>query len=510
MLDERGRIKDGVVHVACLWYECAKAGGGCALKGEPPLYSLNGANVAKLSNFTGHTKNCPGCLLALSSTGNKRFTATDVVGAAALAQSPGVASAAAAVHAPSSKAKVQEAPKASEEPSKVIVLEYPHPKTKGSESFELLLGDLKDSRLDDGGMYTESTVNLLILDAIARSGFSESVLFFSTRMCQLVDKSHEKALAAHAALDAEDQTQTQFAELLEDAHLDLYERLTRTTPATLSSTSKGAHVDCLGANLSRLMHDLPNVDLAIFVRSAGLHFSIAMCIVPDVDSLHSFHLDSTGAHAEWMSVRLMPFLYTVSIHAFKIRVRDSVGEGVNAHEEAVRLIEADTLTLTEMTRVDVQVQPGESNACGPASVYFTEMLLSMMRKATEDDEFEPLVVLCDALSAVKVKKEAYLMLRPALKTRLLEMSLSYQARVGKAQASNGKATSGSKATASGGKVAAASGGKAVEASGGKTEASSSKRKAPEKQQAAKKPKPTDKELREAHSGGIAAMFAKKP
>ena len=87
----------------------------------------------------------------------------------------------------------------------------------------------------------------------------------------------------------------------------------------------------------------------------------------------------------------MPFLYTLSTYAFELRVRAELPNGVDVKAEAIRRYEAGELALSQMCMVNVEVQPKDSMACGPASVYFTDILLRMLN-AADDDEYNPIEV----------------------------------------------------------------------------------------------------------------------
>jgi len=310
------------------------------------------------------------------------------------------------------------------------LLEFPYPKPEGIESFALFSDDLHESRLANGGAYTEPTANLLIMESVVRAGVADSVLFFSSRMCDLVDEAHEAALAQYNALDAADQSPSTLSQLLEDAHLDLFEMLTAFTPDAPDGV--GVFADSVGANLFRLVHDLESVDGAVLVRSSGGHTSIAACLMPHVDALHSFHLASFGAgHTEWASEVLTPFLHTLSKHAFKLRVSDElaasgVDDPAEWSDEWTRRLMGGELTLMPIHCVDVEEEPEGSNACGPAAVYFVEMLLRMLKQAAGKSDLNPIQVVSEVLRTFKVKQQQYLMMRPALSKRLLELADAFQ------------------------------------------------------------------------------------
>jgi hypothetical protein len=108
------------------------------------------------------------------------------------------------------------------------------------------------------------------------------------------------------------------------------------------------------------VHDLESVDGAVLVRSSGGHTSIAACLMPHVDALHSFHLASFGAgHTEWASEVLTPFLHTLSKHAFKLRVSDElaasgVDDPAEWSDEWTRRLMGGELTLMPIHCVDVE------------------------------------------------------------------------------------------------------------------------------------------------------------
>jgi hypothetical protein len=74
---------------------------------------------------------------------------------------------------------------------------------------------------DDEGAFTQPTVDVLTADVLERTGLANDVLLFPTRLCDLLDDAHAKALDFGRERGYDDSTLRQ---TLEDAHLQLFER----------------------------------------------------------------------------------------------------------------------------------------------------------------------------------------------------------------------------------------------------------------------------------------------
>jgi hypothetical protein len=319
MLETKGDVKKGVVHVACLWWEHWEAGGGAAPEGQPPNYSsFHGANFGKLSNFNYHASKCAGCKLALQLTSGKSLAPGDIAVAAALAQkSADVQRTKGKAHEATTMHGTAPAATAASTETHLILLEYPEPKLQGLESFDIRHGDLDDSVLCDGGLYKESTVNLLVLHTIISAGKEDSILFFSTRLCALISTEHRKALDAFQALPEAERNERAKINLMHEGHMDLLVKLT-------AQKKKQSKCDVLGHCLSRLIYG-PTPDAIVAVHHAHLHYSLAAISLSGVqfgiDKVQSFHLNSHGAsHFIWAKEILQPFLITAINHALSLKV----------------------------------------------------------------------------------------------------------------------------------------------------------------------------------------------
>jgi hypothetical protein len=142
------------------------------------------------------------------------------------------------------------------------------------------------------------------------------------------------------------------------------------------------------------------VQSAIFVRSAGEHYSVLACLTPSADTLHAYHLDArngaSGGHTVWAATVLTPFVHTLAKHGFALRVRDEL---VASRQEALSVdelweemqsrLDDSALELSEMVSVDVEAEAVGSNAGGAASVYATEMVVRMLKQAAAKSELNP-------------------------------------------------------------------------------------------------------------------------
>jgi len=439
MLDENGNVKKGVVHVACLWWECWEAG----KQGLPPNFSsFHGANFGKLSNFNHHANKCAGCKLAIEMKGNRSLAPDEVVAGAALAQNSADAQQAAGMAREPRTANegFTAAAAAASSTTYLVLLEYPHPRLPGLESFEALHGDFDDNVLCNGGLYKESTVNMLVLRAIISAGKQDSIVFFSTHLCDLITTAHNKALTAHKALPEGERGDCNKINLLHEEHMELLVKLTE---------HKGKHNNCnlLGYGLSRILYG-PTPDAILAVHYEQLHYSLIAISLSGsqygIDKVKPFHMNSCGtSHFAWATAVFQPFLITAINHALSLKVEDELTLP-NGKEplyddlmaELQRRMSEGEFMFDSMMSVKVQSQPKGSMACGPATVFFAEQVV----QACEADAFSSAAeMLTLRLQQLDIKKEAYLEKRSIYQKRLLDMSIDYQKKLPLSSAAKGPA-----------------------------------------------------------------------